>query len=60
MERYLQIKWGRNRVFRDSLQFLAQSLQTLVDSLAKCEKLNQATKFSILERVIGERLPAAP
>ena len=35
MERYLQIKWGRNMVFRDSLQFLAQSLKTLIDSLAK-------------------------
>ena len=31
MERYLQIKWGRTMVFRNSLQFLAQSLQTLVD-----------------------------
>ena len=40
MERYLQIMWGRNMVFRDSLQFLAQSLQTLVDSLVKCEKPN--------------------
>ena len=37
MERYLEIKWGRHMVFRDSLQFLTQSLQTLVDSLAKCE-----------------------
>ena len=47
-------------VFRDSLQFLAQSLQTLVDSLAKCEKPIKPTKFSMLERVIGERHPAAP
>ena len=60
MERYLQIKWGRNMVFRDSLQFLAQLLQTLVDSLSKCEKPNQPIKFSMLERVIGERHPAAP
>ena len=37
MERYVQIKWERHMVFQDSLQFLAQSLQTLVDSLAKCE-----------------------
>ena len=47
-------------VFCDSLQVLAQSLQMLVDSLAKCEKSNQPTKFSMLERVIGERNPAAP
>ena len=60
MERYLQIKWGKNMVFRDSLQFLAQSHRTLVDSLAKCEKPNQPTKFSMLEQVIGDRHPAAP
>ena len=59
MERYFQIKWGRKMVFRDSLQFLAQSLQTLVHSLAKCEKPNQPTKFSMFECVIGERHPAA-
>ena len=47
-------------VFRFSLKFLAQSLQTLVDSLAKCEKPNQPTKFSMLKRVIGERHPEAP
>ena len=47
-------------LFRDSFQFLAQSLQTLVDSLDKCEKPNQPTKFSILERMIKERRPAAP
>ena len=47
-------------VFRDSLQFLAQSLQTLVDSLAKCERPNQPTKFSMLKRVISERHMAAP
>ena len=58
MERYLQINWGRHMVFRDSLQFLAQSLQTLVDSLAKCEKPNQPTKFFMPKRV-RERYPAA-
>ena len=47
-------------VFRDSLKFLAQSLQTLVDSLAKCENPNQTTKFSMFERVIEERHPAVP
>ena len=47
-------------MFRDLLKFLAQSLQTLVDSLAKCETLNQLIKFSMLERVIDEPHPAAP
>ena len=60
MERYLEIKWGRHMVFRYSLQFLTQSLETLVDSLTKCEQPNQPTKFSILKRMIGERYPAAP
>ena len=46
-------------LFRDSFQFLAQSLQTLVESLAKCERPNQPTKFSMLEQVIGERHMAA-
>ena len=36
------------------------SLQTLVDSLAKCERRNQPTKFSMLKQVIGKRHPAAP
>ena len=60
MERYFPIKWGRPMVFRNSLQLLAQSLQTIVDSLAMCEKPNKPIKFSMLDRVVGERHPAAP
>ena len=47
-------------VFCDSLQFLTQSLQTLVDLLAKCNKANMLTKFSMLKRLIGKSYPAAP
>ena len=60
MKRYLQIIWNRNMVFRDSLQFVAQSLQTRFDSLANCGRPNQPTKFSMLERVIVKHHPAAP
>ena len=35
MEKYLQIEWGPNMVFCDSLQFLPASLQQLAASLAK-------------------------
>ena len=35
MERYLQVAWGKNLVFRDSLQHLTSSLEKLVESLMK-------------------------
>ena len=33
MERYIQLKWGQNLVFRDSFMFLTSSLESLVQSL---------------------------
>ena len=30
MERYMQIKWGNNLVFRDSFMFLTSSIESLV------------------------------
>ena len=35
MKKYLQVEWGQNMVFRDSLQFLTASLENLAASLAK-------------------------
>ena len=35
MEKYLQVEWGKNKVFRDSLQFLPASLKQLATSHAK-------------------------
>ena len=35
MEKYLQVEWGQNMVFRDSLQFLCAPLEQLAASLAK-------------------------
>ena len=35
MEKYLQVEWGQNMVFRDSLKFLPASLKNLAASLAK-------------------------
>ena len=35
MEKYLQVEWGKNMVFRDFLQFLPASLEQLATSLAK-------------------------
>ena len=34
MEKYLQVKWGKNMVFRDSLQFLTASREQLMTSFA--------------------------
>ena len=34
MAKYLQVDWGKNMVFRDSLQFLLASLEQLAASLA--------------------------
>ena len=35
MERYMQVTWGNNLVFRDSFMFLTNSLELLVQSLSK-------------------------
>ena len=35
MEKYLQVEWGPNMVFRDPLQFLSASLEQLAASLVK-------------------------
>ena len=35
MERYSQLAWGKNLVFRDSFQHLSSSLERLVESLNK-------------------------
>ena len=40
MEKYLQMQWGLNIVFLDSLQFLTFSLDSLVMSLAKTGRQN--------------------
>ena len=55
MERYMQLKWGKNLVFRDSFMFLTSSLESLVQSLRKTEE----TKFQYLELIIGTRYPGA-
>ena len=35
MEKYLQVEWKKNMVFRDSLQFFPATLKQLAASLAK-------------------------
>ena len=40
MEKYLQIVWGENIVFHDSLQFLFSSLDALTGSLATSGREN--------------------
>ena len=40
MEKYLQVQWGPNIVFCDSLQFLTSFLDSLVKSLAKTGQQN--------------------
>ena len=53
MEKYLQVEWGKNRVFRDSLQFLFPSLEKLAASLAiVCREY-----FQNLHDVVTECIP---
>ena len=40
MKKYFQVEWGKNMVFRDSLQFLPASLEQLTASLAKTGRGN--------------------
>ena len=56
MEKYLQIQWGKNMVFRDSLQFLCSSLEALASSLAKSGR----EKFIHLHQIISDLYPESP
>ena len=51
MEKYLQIQWGDNIVFRGSLQFLFSPLDALSGSLAKSGREN----FKHTDQVITSR-----
>ena len=53
MEKYLQVEWGKNMVFRDSLQFLPASLEQLTASLAKTGRGN----FYNLHEVVAQIYP---
>ena len=55
MERYMQLKWGTNVVFRDSLMFLTNSLESLVQSLLNTNE----TQFTHLETLMGLQDPNA-
>ena len=45
----MQLKWGKNLVFRDSLMFLTNSLKSLVQLLRKTDK----TQFTHLETLMN-------
>ena len=51
----MQLKWGKNLVFRDAFMFLTSSLESLVQSLRKTDE----AKFQYLESIIGVRYPGA-
>ena len=53
-ERYMQVKWGNNLVFRDSFMFLNSSLESLVQSLRKTDE----THFKHLESLMSTRYSA--
>ena len=55
MERYMQVKWGNNLVFRDSYMFLTSSLESLVQSLRKTDE----NRFRQLESLMSIRYPIA-
>ena len=53
MEKYLQVEWGKNMVFRDLLQFLPAVLEQLTTSLAKTVCGN----FYNLQEVVAQIYP---
>jgi len=53
LERYIQVKWGSNLVFKDSLMFFSSSLDSLVTSLRK----TNPAKFQRLEALIPSLYP---
>ena len=53
MEKYLQVEWGENIVFRYSLQFLPALLEQLVASLLKTRREN----FINLQNVVTNIFP---
>ena len=53
MERYMQLKWGKNLVFRDSYMFLTSSLNSLVQSLRKTDE----SQFKLLQTKMGSLYP---
>ena len=55
MEKYLQVEWGKNMIFRDSVQFLPASLEQLAASLAKVGR----KYFQNLHNVITDVYPMA-
>ena len=55
LEKYLQVQWGPNIVFRHSLQFLTSSLDSLVKSLAKTGLQN----FFLLHDIMRNFYPDA-
>ena len=53
MERYFQLRWGKNLAFRDSLMFLSNSLESLVQSLRNTDE----TKFERLREQMNTDHP---
>ena len=60
MERYLQIKWGKKLCTAIRCSFWRNRFTRSSTRWPSVERPTQPTKFSMLERVIGERHPAAP
>ena len=54
-EKYLQMEWGKNIVFRDSVQFLPASMEQLTASLAKTGRGN----FYNLHEVVSQIYPGS-
>ena len=55
MEKYLQVEWGKNMVFSDTLQFLPASLKQLTASLVKTGIGN----FYNLHEVVSQMYPGS-
>ena len=55
MEKYLQVKWEKNLVFRDSLQFLPASLEKLTALLA----ITGRTNFYNFHEMVSQIYPGS-
>ena len=54
MEKYLQVEWGPNMVFRDSLQFLSALMEQLAASLTKVGRENFKNFHDVVTDVYPE------
>ena len=59
MEKYLQVEWGEHYVFRDSLQFLSASLESLANSMPDTNRSIPSLRRELLHLLQSAAVPWA-